>query len=361
MKATLHKRLLLAGLLLVSSSASVRAQISFVDIYRTALLRQTGDGAAGTAYDFSYIGLDLFSDNPNQYSTVRVFYPGADSPVTLLHDDPGDAAHYEFASNVFGSQAALDVAYPKGTYSFTANGGEPPATTMVNYANDAYSATQPYLTGSNFSALQGMDSTTDFTFRLSPFVKDAATTDAYIFFNIFNAATGQVVFGSNFLSSDTTSILLPANTLQPNTAYVYDLDYSDRVSVPSPGADFNAILGFDVRTEGNFYTAVPATPTITITAVSRSPGGVFSLVGKTTPYLNVTLQTGTTPSAQPTYLGATPADADGIFQMSDNASPSLPLRFYKATTSASACFGPGAPCQSNGQCCSGSCNNGTCP
>lgn len=353
--------LFLAGFILLCSALSARAQISFVDIYRTALLNQTGNGAAGTAYSFSYIGFDLTADAPNQYSIVRVFYPGPDSPLTLANDNPSNPALYEFTSDIFNSQAAMDITYPHGTYSFTANGGGPAATTMINYANDAYSATQPYLTGTNFSALQGMDSAADFTFQLSPFVKDATTTDAYIFFNIFNATTGEVVFGANFLSSTTTSIVMPANTLQPNTAYVYDLDYSDRVSVPSPGADFNAILGFDVRTEGNFYTAVPATPTITITNVSRSPGGIFSLEGKTTPYLNVTLQAGTTPSAQPTYLGATPADANGVFQISDNASPGLRLRFYHAATSATACFGSGAPCQSNGQCCSGSCSNGTCP
>jgi hypothetical protein len=258
--------LLLACLLLISSGLSARAQISFVDIYRTALLSQTGNDAAGTAYSFSYIGFDLTSETGNQYSTVQAFYPGAGSPATLANDDPSNAAHYEFTSGNFGSQAALDVAYPKGTYSFTANGGGPAATTMVNYANDAYSATQPYLTGTNFSALQGMNSAASFTFQLSPFTKDATTTDAFIFFNIFDVITGDVVFSSNFLSPNTSSILLPGNTLHPNTAYVFDLDYSDRVSAASPGADFDAILGFDVRTEGSFTTAVPE-PAVSVLAL----------------------------------------------------------------------------------------------
>lgn len=353
--------LLLACLLLISSVLSARAQISFVDMYRFNVLSQTGNGAAGTAYNFSYIGFDLTADAPNQYSTVRVFYPGAGSPISLVNDDPGNAAHYDFTQGNFASQASMDIAYPKGTYSFTANGGGPSATTMVNYANDAYSATQPFLTGTNFSALQGMNSAADFTFQLNPFIKDATATDAFIFFNIFDANTGDVVFGSNFLSSTTTSILMPADTLQSNTAYVYDLDYSDRVAISNLGADFPAILGFDVRTEGYFVTTVPATPAIKITAVSRSAGGVFSVVGKTTPYLNVTLNAGTTPSTQSTYLGAMPANASGVFQISDNSSSGLRLRFYKATTSASACFGPGAPCQTNGQCCSGTCSSGTCP
>ena len=259
-------RLLLACLLFISSGLSARAQISFVDIYRTDLLSQTGNDAAGTAYSFSYIGLDLTSETGNQYSTVQVFYPGAGSPVTLVNDNPSNTADYEFTSGTFASRAAMDVAYPKGTYSFTANGGGPAATTMVSYANDAYSATQPYLTGTNFSALQGMNSAASFTFQLSPFIKDAATTDAFIFFNIFDAVTGDVVFGSNFLNPNTSSILLPGHTLQPNRAYVFDLDYSDRVSVASPGADFDAILGFDVRTEGNFTTAVPE-PAVSVLAL----------------------------------------------------------------------------------------------
>jgi len=128
---------------------------------------------------------------------------------------------------------------------------------MVNYANDAYPATQPYLAGTTYSNLQGMNSAASFTLQLSPFTKDAATTNAFIFLNIFDAVTGNAVFGANFLASTTSSVLLPGNTLQPSTAYVFDLDYSDRVQVASPGADFDAQLGFDLRTEGNFTTAVP--------------------------------------------------------------------------------------------------------
>lgn len=352
--------LLLAGFLLLSSGFMARAQISFVDIYRTSLFLQTGNGAAGISYDFSYIGFDLTADAPNQYATVRVFYPGAGSPISLVNDNPSNPAVYEFTSNIFGSQGSMDAAYPKGTYSFTANGGSgPPATTMISYANDAYPS-QPYLAGTTFATAQGMNSAASFTFQLSPFVKDATTTDAYIFFNIFDANTGNVVFGANFLASSTTSIVMPANTLQANTNYVYDLDYSDRVSVTSTGADFPAILGFDLRTEGNFYTAIPATPPLIITAVSRTPAGVFNVTGKTTPYLNVTLNGGTTPSSQPTVIAAMTADANGIFQISDNASSSFSRRFYRATTSASACLGPGAPCQSDGQCCSNACGGGSC-
>ena len=70
---------LLAGFILISSALAARAQISFEDIYRTNLLSQTGNGVAGTAYNFSYLGLDLTSKAPNQYSTVRVFYPGVGS------------------------------------------------------------------------------------------------------------------------------------------------------------------------------------------------------------------------------------------------------------------------------------------
>ncbi|MBV9008306.1 MAG: hypothetical protein JO354_03940 [Verrucomicrobia bacterium] len=227
-----------------------------MDLYHTNVLSQTADGSAGVSYNYSYAGLDLFSQTANEYTTVQTFYPGAGSPVTLANDDPNDATHYEYSAS-FTSQNAMNTAFPTGTYSYAANGGGPSATTMINYANDAYPATQPYLAGTTYSSLQGMNSAASFTFQLSPFTKDASATSAYIFLNIFNSLTGNVVFSANFLSPSTTSVSMPANTLQPGTAYVFDLDYSDRVLVSSPGADYDATLGFDIRTDGNFTTAIP--------------------------------------------------------------------------------------------------------
>ncbi len=36
---------------------------------------------------------------------------------------------------------------------------------------------------------------------------------------------------------------------------MYELIFSNRVLVPSPGANFDAVIGFDLRTEGSFFTS----------------------------------------------------------------------------------------------------------
>ena len=77
-----------------------------------------------------------------------------------------------------------------------------------------------------------------------------------MFFTIFDYTANGFVFDAGFQPSTTTSLVLPANTLQPGRQYAYELIFSDRVFVPSPGAIFDAQIGFDVRTMGVFTTAV---------------------------------------------------------------------------------------------------------
>lgn len=253
MKPHLFLKLAVTLFVLAAAVIPARATISFVDMYRTNQYVQTANGAAGTAFDSSYVDFDLIASTANEFSTVLAFYPGPDSPATLTpYGEPG---RYSYRSPIFTTAGARDIAYPTGTYTFTANSSSENATTMINYANDAYSATLPFLMGTTFSDAQGLNSAAPFTFQLSPFIPDANADDKFIFFNIFDAVTGDVVFSSNFLPPNTTSVSLNAGTLNPDTAYVLDLDYSDRVFTASPGADFDATLGFDVRTEAGFFTA----------------------------------------------------------------------------------------------------------
>jgi hypothetical protein len=104
-----------------------------------------------------------------------------------------------------------------------------------------------------------------FTVQLSPFVPNPIATQTYIFFSIYDA-TGHVIFNDGFLSASTTSLSIPAGTLSPNANYKYELIFSDRDTVPSPGATFNADLLFDVRTDGLFST-IPEPSTLILAAL----------------------------------------------------------------------------------------------
>ncbi len=94
-----------------------------------------------------------------------------------------------------------------------------------------------------------------------------------MFFSLFDATTGDVVFSIGFQPDTTTGVTLPANTLLPDHGYAYDLDFSDRETVTSAGADFPALLGFETRTEGSFTTgAVPEPAAATLLAMGAGAG-----------------------------------------------------------------------------------------
>ena len=62
----------------------------------------------------------------------------------------------------FSSQAAMDAAYPFGSYQYdladsTLN--NPPATSTISYSSDLYTANQPTLTAASFNGLQNLDTT----------------------------------------------------------------------------------------------------------------------------------------------------------------------------------------------------------
>jgi hypothetical protein len=255
------------GIILSAAAAVARADISQAVMFRNIQSIQTGNGNALSS-DGAYFTLRLLSSSPNEYTTVQAFYGGSGSPVALaLTADPYT---YEYDSGFYGNQAAMDIDFPKGTYAMTATNSvtSDNATTMFDYSNDAYSASQPYLAGTNYSDLQGMNPSANFNFQFSPFVPNALATDPELFFTIFDATTGEAVFSDTFQPATTTGVTLPGDTLLPNHAYAYDLDYSDRLTVTSDGADNPALLGFETRTEGSFTTgAVPEPATATLLAL----------------------------------------------------------------------------------------------
>lgn len=242
-----------------------RADILEANMYRTVQYTQIGDGSA-TTLDAAYFNLRLYSTLDDEYTTVLGFYPGPDSPVTL-DPAPTDATRYDYDSGFYPSQAQMDIAFPKGTYSLTANNinNGDAATTMFDYLADAYAHSQPYLTGTDYSDLQGMNPAVSFDFHFSPFIEDATATESALFFTIYDGTTLDIVFSAGFLPVTTTGLTLPANTLMPNHDYLYDLNFSDRLRVTSNGAAFPALLSFDTRADGVFTTgAVPEPAGLTV-------------------------------------------------------------------------------------------------
>ncbi|MGA7241475.1 MAG: PEP-CTERM sorting domain-containing protein [Bryobacteraceae bacterium] len=247
----------LAGLLILLTPAVHAGNISFVDIFGNISYVQTGDGNA-LSLNGTFFSLDLNSSTPNAYTSASVSYPGPDSPQALPQSSPTD---YGFQTGLLPDLATLEAAYPFGTYSFQGMNGPDTDTATLTYSADDYSQSNPFLTGTDYSSLQGMNPTQAFTFHFSPYVTGPNATEGDIFFTISDVTTGQTVFTTGGLPSTTTSVVLPANVLAHGDLFDYELDYSNRdFSSDTGGANFPPFVGFDTRADGEFTTSAAPEP-----------------------------------------------------------------------------------------------------
>jgi hypothetical protein len=232
--------------------SDARAGISFVDMFRSEFSTQTGNGNALTTQGFTFVS-DLHSTGANDFSTAQLTIPGSATPLAMSQTDP---TTFTYGSNFFASQALLDAAFPTGTYQFNASGTSGSSSTSFDFTTNVYPQSQPFLTGTTFSSLQGMNPAAPFTFQFSPFTTGPGASASFLFLTVFDRTTNALVFNQGFLAPTTTSLVLPANTLLPDHSFTYELIFSNRVTIPKgPNALFDTQFGFDLRTQGNFLTA----------------------------------------------------------------------------------------------------------
>lgn len=256
-------RLGMAGIALaVTTLAAVttspaHAQISFVDMFRTGQATQTGDGNSLNLTGY-YFTLDLTSTNPGDFSATTATYPGPGSPVTL---PATSSTVFHYQTGYYPTQAAMDADFPTGTYTFNTSGGTVgAATTNFNYSADFYPNALPFLTGSDYTALQGANAGSDITVHFNAYTNDPSVNDQLRFFTVFDPVLNTFVVNDAFLPNSTASVTIPANTLQAGRNYIYEIVNSNRVQTASPNTGFNAFLAYDLRTTGAFSTAAAATP-----------------------------------------------------------------------------------------------------
>jgi hypothetical protein len=158
---------------------------------------------------------------------------GSASPLTLT-SSPGNNFNY---SASFASQAAMDAAFPLGIpYTFQISGGTlGTESASLNTPGAALNSAIPFLAGSSYSQLQGLNAALSDTVGINGFSPVAGTTESFAFFTITRQSDNAVVFQQGFLSPGTTSIFVAANTLAASTAYKIDLDYSSRITTANAG------------------------------------------------------------------------------------------------------------------------------
>ncbi len=234
--------------LFLLAAPAAKAGVDFVEAFRNLTYSQTGNGNTTTPTGAFY-SVDLHSTGAGDFTSATMTFPGAFSPLLLPVNTPTD---FHFQTGLFATKAAMDGTFPTGPYQFNTN---PAATTTFPYLADDFPLGAPFLTGTDFVSLQGMNAANPFTLHLSPFTAGPTASSSFIFLNIFDTTLNSFVFSQNFLPSSTTAITLPANTLAFGHNFTYELDYSNRDVKPTPNTANPATLGFDQRTKGAFSTA----------------------------------------------------------------------------------------------------------
>jgi hypothetical protein len=265
------RQIAIMGATLCSAGAGpVFAGLITVDLGKNLQLTQV-DASGDFANPTDYFAARAFYQNAGDYDSATLTWPGPASPVSMSNV-PGTftflngataAGYFISQSASYGTQAALDAAYPQGSYEYDLDDStntNPPASSTIQYTSDLYPANQPTLTAASFNSLQGLNTTQAASVSFgalqdnSAFNATAGDSD-YIFLDVFTAGFGSDVY-STFVQSpgSLNSLLIPANTLTPGTSYSLVLDFDNRIG----GSDVNGVSQFqlfDVKTEVDFTTA----------------------------------------------------------------------------------------------------------
>lgn len=272
MSSTSRRLALLFVASIPSLALPARADIEFVDQFRSLYSTQTGDGATLTqdGYVFS---TRLFASGANVYDSVTMTGPGG---VVSLVADPSAPAVYGYGSGLYATEAAMDADFPLNTtYDYLATNASGSDATSLAVDSTAYPQSIPYLDGTTYSRLQGMDAGASFQVDFSPFTTGSAADPSFIFFTIYDATLGSSVYDAGFLPPTSGGLTLAANTLKAGHQYTYELIFSNRDFVSTGGTTFASQLGFDYRAGGTFTTAVPEPASFALAAFGVASGLLY--------------------------------------------------------------------------------------
>ena len=252
-KSSSHLTLLVALGVAAFAGAIVpaSAQVTNAGTVKNLTHEQTGPSTiVGTG---GFFNAEVVFTNPGDYASATLLYPGPLSPQNLPPISPTGFG----IGPSFPTQAAMDLAYPFGTYAIFLAAGSQPATVinLPNYVADAFTSDVPQLTAASFNALQGLSTApSSLTLNFNSFTPSSLTTIAFTFFSIFGSNQG-----CGFLSPSATSCTIDPTALTPGTTYNWELDFSGRIE--SYTNNVLTYTNFDVRTDGVFQTAVPEAST----------------------------------------------------------------------------------------------------
>lgn len=268
---------LLAALSVVCLPTAAQGAIKYFRLFKSTSSQQTSNAQPVTP-DVAWANVDIFSDNASDLNSATVTAASPLSPISLSLAGPGYAPPFSAFtfSTSYATVNSLTIDYPNSTaYQFAIGGGvlgnqnaslTTPATNLFPVI--------PYFNGSTFSQSQGMNSALPFTFAWNGFSVGNGINLELAYFTISRISDGQVAYNT-VEGNGASSVIIPANTLQPSTAYNATLIYDARIEGPNAG--FNGAtseIAFDQRVNLVFATrAVPEPDSLVLAAA-----GLLSLL-----------------------------------------------------------------------------------
>ncbi len=254
----------LALLWCVTGAASA-AGLASVTLWANEEYQQSGPSAPTTPYAY-FFTLGGSFQHRNEYNNVSFRYPVLRAPTILTIT----GKNFGYQGSNITPVLSFKLDYPLGNYVITAaNGltGKFSAVT-VHYTAYHFSRDIPALTPAAYEELQQLNPSAEFTVHFNSF-KPAAPAVGTTWFTIYTL-DGSTIFSSGGLSHRATSVVIPANTLHPNTSYTFEVNFSDTITNTPAGGGTSVTQGFANRTHGSFTTG-PARPQIPAAAPPPNP------------------------------------------------------------------------------------------
>jgi hypothetical protein len=247
----------LAGLaLLLTAGTDLRAQVSTFNVFKITVYQQTSPAppVAPDAPNAYFFGAQL--NTTNSFGYVDVYFDGPNQSAYLNELTP---FYFDFGSPYYADKPDFDADYPGGEYDFYvdhANFSEFGSVTIPG--QEFYAANSAAFTTNCWNALQQVDPAMVFTLNWNSFAASPGTTSAYSFIDIYDENAGTEPFAADFLTPDTVTTNIPANTLRYGKTYRINAIFSNRQDTSNAG--FGSALGtvgFDKLTYAQLVTIPP--------------------------------------------------------------------------------------------------------